>query len=149
MDAVNRSVLRVGVGRRAAEGAPQERPIEDPIPFVPNHILGELVALLLVFALLIVLASMFPAGLGLAADPLTTPEHIKPEWYFLAVYQFLKLVPEAVGVILPVLALIALTLLPFLDRNPVRHPRWRPAAMAAFGVVLILFVVFTIWGKLS
>lgn len=148
MGAVDRSRLRVGVGRRGA-AAPEERPLEDPIPFVPNHILGELVALLLVFALLVVLASLFPAGLESEADPLTTPEHIKPEWYFLAVYQFLKLVPEAVGVILPVLALIALALLPFLDRNPARHPRWRPAAMTGFAVVLLLFLVFTVWGKLS
>ena len=45
-------------------------------------------------AILVVLASVFPAGLEDKADPLTTPAHIKPEWYFLSVYQLLKLVPR-------------------------------------------------------
>lgn len=127
----------------------REKPIEDPIPFVPNHILGELVSLLITFALLVVLASMLPAGLEPEADPLATPEHIKPEWYFLAVYQLLKLVPEVVGVLAPVVAGLALLFLPFLDRSPERHPRRRPVAMAVFIVALLVFIGLSIWGRVS
>ncbi|MBI4520142.1 MAG: hypothetical protein HY701_04855 [Gemmatimonadetes bacterium] len=142
---MSRVTLRTG----APQWSPDEKPIEDPIPFIPNHILGELVSLLLTFAVLIVLASLLPAGLESEADPLTTPEHVKPEWYFLAVYQFLKLVPEVLGVLAPVVAGLALTLLPFLDREPRRNPRRRPLAMALLAAALVAWIGLTIWGKLS
>ncbi|MBI4539567.1 MAG: cytochrome b subunit of the bc complex [Gemmatimonadetes bacterium] len=128
---------------------PQEKPIEDPVPFVPNHILGELVSLLIAFAVLVVLAALLPAGLEPQADPLATPEHIKPEWYFLAVYQLLKLVPEVVGVLAPAVAGVALTLLPFLDPSRERNLRRRPVAMAVFAAAVLVSVGLTIWGKLS
>lgn len=128
---------------------PDEKPIEDPIPFIPNHILGELVSLLITFAVLVVLASLLPAGLESEADPLSTPEHIKPEWYFLAVYQFLKLVPEVLGVLAPVVAGLVLTLLPFLDLSPDRSPRRRPLAMALLAVAMIAWIGLTLWGKYS
>jgi cytochrome b6-f complex subunit 4 len=69
------------------------------IPFFPDYVLDEMIAWYIALALLIVVASLFPAGLEEQADPLSTPAHIKPEWYFLFLYQALKWVPRIVGVL--------------------------------------------------
>ena len=100
-------------------------------------------------AVLIVLASTLPVGLEEPANPLHTPEHAKPEWYFLFLYQGLKVVPRIVGVTLPIVGGLVLLLLPFIDRNPQRSPRRRPVAIAIGIVCLIGIIVFTIWGWLS
>ncbi len=63
------------------------------MPFFPNYILDEIIAWYVMLAALIVLASLFPAGLEEPADPLRTPAHTKPEWYFLFLYQGLKVHP--------------------------------------------------------
>ena len=52
-----------------------------------------------ILAILVVLASLFPAGLEGQANPLVTPAHTKPEWYYLGVYELLKMVPKLVGII--------------------------------------------------
>ena len=67
-----------------------EYPEEDTIPFFPNYVILEVIVSFLVLAALIVLASLLPVGLEEKADPFSTPQHIKPEWYFLWIYQFIK-----------------------------------------------------------
>lgn len=116
------------------------------LPFFPNYILDEVIAWYVMLALLIVLASLFPAGLEDPADPLHTPPHTKPEWYFLFLYQWLKLVPRIVGVALPILGGAVLLLLPFLDRNPYIAARRRPIAIGVATLSIIVVVAFTIWG---
>ncbi len=119
------------------------------IPFFPHYVLDEIIGWYVIIALLIVLASVFPAGLEEQANPLETPPHIKPEWYFLSLYQLLKYVPRVVGVLIPMIALPLLLLLPFIDRNPEVAPRKRLIAIA-FGVLtLIVIVGFTVWGEVS
>lgn len=122
---------------------------EDTVPFFPHHIISEVIVVYIVLALLIILASTFPAGLEEKADPFSTPLHIKPEWYFLAVYQLLKVVPKIIGILLPPIGLLVIALLPFWDRSPVRHPRKRPVAMIAMGLLVIWLLVFTYWGMVS
>ena len=119
------------------------------LPFFPNYILDEVIAWYVMLAILIVLASLFPAGLGEPADPLHTPEHAKPEWYFLFLYQGLKLVPRIVGVTAPIVGILLLLVLPFVDRNPQLAPRKRPVAIAIGAVIFIGIVVLAIWGWLS
>jgi quinol-cytochrome oxidoreductase complex cytochrome b subunit len=119
------------------------------LPFFPNYLLDEVIAWYVMLAALIVLASLFPAGLEAPADALRTPEHIKPEWYFLFLYQGLKVVPRIVGVTLPIVGGLVLLLLPFVDRNPQPSPRKRPIAIAIAVVSLIGIIAFTIWGWLS
>ena len=63
---------------------------EEGIPFFPNHLLKEVIVAFMLIALLLTLATYYPAPMEPPADPFTTPEHIKPEWYFLAAYQGLK-----------------------------------------------------------
>lgn len=119
------------------------------IPFFPYYLLDEVIAWYVMLAVLIILASLFPAGLEEPADPLHTPEHTKPEWYFLFLYQALKLVPRTVGVLVPVIGALLLVLLPFLDRNPYVDPRRRPVVVGIGVITLVFVVAFTIWGWLS
>ena len=98
-------------------------------PFFPNHILKEGIVAYLTLGILITLAVLAPLHPGAPADPLETPEGIKPEWYFLPMFQLLKYMPEAVAVVLPGVVGLLLFLLPLLDRSPERHPRCRPLAM--------------------
>ncbi len=118
-------------------------------PFFPDYILDEAIAWAIMLAVLVVLASVFPAGLEDKADPLKTPAHVKPEWYFLSVYQLLKLVPRIVGIMAPIIAIGALFLLPFLDRNPQVKMRWRPLAILVGLIAAAATVGLTIWGQYS
>ena len=119
------------------------------IPFFPNYLLDEVIAWYVGLAILIILASLFPAGLEGQADPLKTPEHIKPEWYFLFLYQSLKLVPRTVGVLLPGVGVLLLLLVPFMDRGPLRRMRSRRSLIGAVVVVIAVIVALTIWGATS
>jgi len=119
------------------------------LPFFPNYILDEVIAWYIMLAILIILASLFPAGLEEQADPLRTPEHTKPEWYFLFLYQGLKVVPRIVGVTIPIIGILLLLGLPFIDRNPYLAARKRPIAITVGIVTVIGIVAFTIWGWLS
>jgi quinol-cytochrome oxidoreductase complex cytochrome b subunit len=125
-------------------------------PFFPHYVLDEVIAWAVVLAALVVLASVLPAGLEDKADPLVTPQHVKPEWYFLAVYQLLKIVPSLgpltardVGILTPMFAMVVLVMLPFLDRNPEVIPRRRPVALLLGAATIVGLIVLTIWGQVS
>ena len=131
---------------------------EDTIPFFPNYIILEVIVSYLVLAALIVLASVLPVGLEEKADPFSTPEHIKPEWYFLWIYQFIKVPPiilgpgvlaELAGIAIPAVGILLLILLPFLDRKEERRPGKRRLAMVITALILAVFVVLSIWGWYS
>jgi quinol-cytochrome oxidoreductase complex cytochrome b subunit len=123
--------------------------VEKLKPFFPHYVLDEVIAWAVMLAMLVVLASVLPAGLEEKANPLETPAHVKPEWYFLSVYQLLKVVPRDVGIMAPVVAIVALGLLPFLDRNPeVRAPK-RPFALLIGAVAAVATVGLSIWGYYS
>jgi quinol-cytochrome oxidoreductase complex cytochrome b subunit len=119
------------------------------IPFFPDYLLDEIIAWYIALAILVALASLFPAGLEEQANPISTPEHVKPEWYFLFFYQFLKLVPRIVGVLVAGIGIVLLFLVPFLDRSPSRTPRARRAYNALGVITLIVTVGLSIWGWLS
>jgi quinol-cytochrome oxidoreductase complex cytochrome b subunit len=119
------------------------------LPFFPNYILDEFIAWYVMLAILIILASLFPAGLEEPANPLVTPEHTKPEWYFLFLYQWLKFVPRLVGVITPLIGGLVLLLLPLIDRNPYFPAHKRPVAVAIGAITVIVVIALTIWGWLS
>ena len=131
---------------------------EDTIPFFPNYIILEVIVSFIILAALIVLASLLPAGLEEKADPFLTPEHIKPEWYFLWIYQFIKVpsiligpgvVAGLAGILIPAIGILLLFLLPFLDRKPERRPSKRRLAMAVTFVIVVIFVALSIWGWVS
>jgi len=125
---------------------------DDTIPFYPDHVLTEFwVAVgILVIIIIIGLIGMFsPVGIGDPADPMDTPAHVKPEWYFLALYQLLKFIPKSAGAVGPVIALILLTLLPFIDSKPDKSKKSQRIRFYTVLVLLIISIALTIWGEVS
>lgn len=122
------------------------------MPFFPNFLLRDLVGWLVALAVLAALAAYFPAELGQKADPFVpAPAGIKPEWYFMFMFQTLKYLPphilifegEAVGVLAFGLGGLALFLLPFLDRRASRGERSTMFTWIAVGlIVYILFLTY-------
>ncbi len=128
-----------------AEGIPL-----DGIPFHPYYTVKDVfgVGVFLLVAAFIVFFAPDLGGQFLEdanfepADPLNTPDHIKPVWYFTPFYAILRAIPlKAPGVMLMGLSLVMLFLVPWLDRHPVRSMRYRgwvsKLALAAFVVSFI------------
>ena len=132
---------------------------EEGIPFFPNHLLKEVIVAFMLISLLLTLATYYPAPMEPPADPFTTPEHIKPEWYFLAAYQGLKAAeyldflgqwaPKVLGVFAQGLVMLLLVIFPFVDRNPERNPRKRKFIIFLGIAGMIGFIILTIWGYVS
>jgi len=125
--------------------------------FFPRHVAEQVIICGVALMLLITISTLFPAHLGPKADPFDTPEHIKPEWYFLAAYYMLRLAeytdslgawaPKIMGIVLQGVAVTLLILVPFLDRGgPERHPAKRPLAMTLGAIAAGLFILFTLLG---
>ena len=125
------------------------------MPFFPNFFLRDLVGWLCALGVLAALAAYFPAELGKKADPFQpAPVGIKPEWYFMAMFQTLKLLPAHIlgieGELLGVLGFgiigLILMAMPFLDRRaaPVKASS---RLAVGFGLLLIVYsVVLTYLG---
>jgi quinol-cytochrome oxidoreductase complex cytochrome b subunit len=125
---------------------------QESIPFFPDHVRTEARVVLVVVILACVIGLLglaFPVGLEAPADPMNTPLHVKPEWYFLALYQLLKYIPKTLGVIAPILAVTLLALLPFIDRKPDRTRRIYFIRLAIAIVLLVVLTGLTIWGGRS
>lgn len=119
------------------------------IRFVPDHILTEVTALVLLLCLYTVLAIFVGSHLDIKADPAITPEGSKPEWYFLFLFEFLHYVPPLVGTIVPAIGVVFLIALPWLDRNPSKKPRDRKIALALMAIVMVGIVVLSVRGWLE
>jgi cytochrome b6-f complex subunit 4 len=117
---------------------------EKTIPFFPDHIRTEAkvaLGLLVVVVLIGVLGTIHPIGLEPPADPMDTPAHAKPEWYFLFLYQMLKYLPKTLGVMIPIAALVVIAIWPFFDRKidslKARRVRWMIVIIGSVGVLAL------------
>lgn len=123
----------------------KELKLKEGIPFFPDHVIKEGIVFFLLLGTLITLSILMPFELGEKADPLQTPFAIKPEWYFLPMYQVLKYFPKLTGIFITSLGPLLLLVLPFLDRGRERNPLKRPFSMAIFGLALLaLFTLGTL-----
>lgn len=127
----------------------EEKALEEGRPFFPNHFLKEVITVYLIIGILLTLAVLYPFPLHEKADPFRTPEGIKPEWYLMYTYQFLKYVPKIIGLAFMGLFVLLLFLIPFLDKSPHRHPKKRKLATSLGVAVLVLALVLGILGFLS
>ena len=64
------------------------------------------------------IALLWPADLAPQANILVTPPGIKPEWYFLSLFQLIKVIPEIAGILVPGVIVLLMVILPFVDRSP-------------------------------
>lgn len=120
-------------------------------PFFPHHALEQALQFFILVAVLLGLTLWRPAGMEDKADPLNTPEHVKPEWYFLAEYQMLKVVPRTVGIVGMGLVAALILLFPFLlDRDKAKYrPLQRPLFFFSGIIFVFVYVIFTVWGRYS
>jgi ubiquinol-cytochrome c reductase cytochrome b subunit len=125
---------------------------QDTLPFHPYYTIKDSVGIcvyLIVFALLVFFA---PNYLGhsdnyIPANPLVTPAHIVPEWYFLPFYAILRSVPDKLGGVLLIFGSIGvLFVLPWLDTSPVRSAKFRPIYRILVWVLVVALVVLGICG---
>ena len=117
-------------------------------PFYPDHFYTELIVGLVLTYILTVLALVYPAQMGEPANPLVTPEHIKPEWFFFAMFRWLKLTSFQVGIIGSMVFLGTLLFWPFIDRVFMKRFPRRDVSFWIGVVGFLVFWVFTIWEAL-
>ena len=107
----------------------------------------ELVAFMALFAVLIVISVVFDAPLEGVANPSVTPNPAKAPWYFLGLQELLHYFhPLLAGVILPGVAVGALMVFPYLDKNPSRRYRARKWAITIFTIAVVVNVILIIIG---
>ena len=123
------------------------------MPFFPNFLIRDLVGWLTALAILAALSAYFPAELGTKADPFSpAPMGIKPEWYFMFMFQTLKLLPahilgiegEVVGVLGFALAGLYLFLLPVIDRPTENGVRSRVFTWIAVAIIVYMVALTAI-----
>ncbi len=127
-------------------------PEENTIPFYPDHVTNEAkVAMWFGIGLIIIgiIGLFIPVGLQPPADPMNTPAHVKPEWYFLALYQIIKFLPKTTGAVLPVIFAGIVLIWPFLDNKPDKSKKTARTRFIVISVLMVILIALTIWGEVS
>jgi len=127
------------------------RPEDSGETFYPSFVFKEIVVMMLLFIFVaIILAVVFPVGLGDPADPTDNLFTPKPEWYFMSLYQLLKYFPGKLEVIataiIPAGGIVALLLLPFIDKKAEIRPGKRPITMTIMVLAVVAIVILTAIG---
>nr|AGY31054.1 cytochrome b [Heterandria formosa]AGY31068.1 cytochrome b [Heterandria formosa]AGY31143.1 cytochrome b [Heterandria formosa] len=121
----------------------------DKISFHPYFSYKDLLGFIFLLTSLIALALFSPNLLGdpenfTPANPLVTPPHIKPEWYFLFAYAILRSIPNKLGGVLALLAsILILTLVPFLHTSKQRSLTFRPLTQILFWLLIADVAILT------
>ena len=116
---------------------------QDTLPFHPYYTIKDLFGLGVFLTTFAAAVFFFPNFMGhpdnyIPANPMVTPPHIVPEWYFLPFYAILRAVPDKLGgVLLMFGAIVVLFVLPWLDRSPVRSSTFRPWYKIFFWLLFI------------
>jgi len=136
------------------ENVPKEK--LKTMKFFPEFVSKDFMVWLIVLNIIALLAVFFPWDVGMKADPLApAPAGIRPEWYFMFMFQTLKLIPahvwfmegELFGILFFIIGGMIWFFIPFLDRNP--HRRKRTNFWTYFGVIVVIYmIVLTVWGYL-
>jgi quinol-cytochrome oxidoreductase complex cytochrome b subunit len=113
--------------------------------FFPEHLLSEITIGLVLMILLAALATILPATMGPRADPLVTPEVIKPEWFFYVAFRWLKLFSGTAAVLSMGLVVFTMVVWPFVD-GWIRVRRPRSEFSVYLGIVAVLaLLALTVW----
>ena len=122
---------------------------QDTISFHPYYTVKDAFGLGVFLILLSAVVFFLPNSMGhpdnyIPANPMVTPAHIVPEWYFLPFYAILRAIPDKLfGVLAMFAAIGVLFILPWLDRSPVRSATFRPIYKVMFWVFLFDCVALT------
>nr|QHB76666.1 cytochrome b [Hylomyscus anselli]QHB76692.1 cytochrome b [Hylomyscus anselli] len=121
----------------------------DKIPFHPYYTIKDILGVILMILFLMTLVLFFPDLLSdpdnyTPANPLNTPPHIKPEWYFLFAYAILRSIPNKLGGVLALLlSILVLTLLPFLHTSKLRSLMFRPITQTLYWILVANLLILT------
>lgn len=121
----------------------------DKIPFHPYFSYKDIVGFIIIIILLTILTLLNPYLLGdpdnfTPANPLVTPIHIQPEWYFLFAYAILRSIPNKLGgVIALVLSIAILFILPFFNINKFRSTQFYPLNQSLFWIITSIVILLT------
>lgn len=121
----------------------------DKIPFHPYFTFKDIVGFIIILLCLIILTLINPYLLGdpdnfIPANPLVTPVHIQPEWYFLFAYAILRSIPNKLGgVIALVLSIAILIILPFYNLNKFRGIQFYPINQILFWIITTTVILLT------
>nr|YP_009545514.1 cytochrome b [Neodon fuscus]ANC85344.1 cytochrome b [Neodon fuscus]ANC85345.1 cytochrome b [Neodon fuscus]ANC85346.1 cytochrome b [Neodon fuscus]ANC85403.1 cytochrome b [Neodon fuscus]AYO45059.1 cytochrome b [Neodon fuscus] len=121
----------------------------DKIPFHPYYTIKDLLGVLFLLMVLMILALFFPDVLGdpdnfTPANPLNTPPHIKPEWYFLFAYAILRSIPNKLGGVLAlILSILILALMPLLHTSKQLALTFRPITQTVYWILVADLLVLT------
>ena len=119
----------------------------DTIPFYPYFYVKDLFSFLILIALLLFFVFYYPNALGHAdnyipANPLVTPAHIVPEWYFLPFYAILRSIPDKLGGVIAMIgAILILLTIPFTQSSEVRSSTFRPLFKILFWIFVADFLI--------
>nr|ANA84628.1 cytochrome b [Myodes rufocanus] len=126
----------------------------DKIPFHPYYTIKDFLGALFLLMVLMILVLFFPDVLGdpdnyTPANPLNTPAHIKPEWYFLFAYAILRSIPNKLGGVLAlILSIMILALMPLLHTSKQRGLTFRPITQTMYWTLVAdLFILTWIGGQ--
>nr|WPM87664.1 cytochrome b [Lepus europaeus] len=121
----------------------------DKIPFHPYYTIKDALGFLMLILLLMLLVLFSPDLLGdpdnyTPANPLNTPPHIKPEWYFLFAYAILRSIPNKLGGVLAlVMSILILAIIPFLHMSKQRSMMFRPISQVLFWILVADLLTLT------
>ena len=113
--------------------------------FFPDHLYTEVIMGLILMIILSALATILPATLGPRADPLTTPEVIKPEWFFYMMFRWLKLFSGTAAVLSIGFIIFTMFTWPFIDALFRRFKRLQEASVWIGVCAVLLIVGLTVW----
>lgn len=135
--------------RAGPAGKWDSRP-DDTQTFYPYQTVRDAIGILTVFLVLITFARYVAFTLAVSANPPIATFIPRPEWYFLFLFQLLKIFPgkfEIIGTtLIPAVAFIILLILPFIDRSSIRDPYKRPVSISAAGIVASILIILTVMG---
>nr|ANC85366.1 cytochrome b [Alexandromys limnophilus] len=121
----------------------------DKIPFHPYYTIKDFLGILVLLMVFMILALFFPDILGdpdnyTPANPLNTPPHIKPEWYFLFAYAILRSIPNKLGGVLAlILSILILALMPILHTSKQRALTFRPITQTMYWILVADLLILT------
>nr|YP_010417854.1 cytochrome b [Hypolimnas anthedon]USF18013.1 cytochrome b [Hypolimnas anthedon] len=127
----------------------------DKIPFHPFFTFKDLIGFIMLILILILLSLINPYLLGdpdnfIPANPLVTPIHIQPEWYFLFAYAILRSIPNKLGgVIALVMSILILIILPFTFNKKMQGIQFYPMNQILFWSLIVIIMLLTWIGARS
>jgi quinol-cytochrome oxidoreductase complex cytochrome b subunit len=142
--AVHIALIRLhGVTELKFEDEPEEQPTH--FNFFPDHLYTELILGLVLMIFLSALATILPATLGQRADPLVTPDEIKPEWWFYVTFRWLKLFGPTFAVLSMGFIVFVMFIWPWIDAWFRRVAGWEEASVHIGIVAVCLIIGLTVW----